>query len=142
MKTHTNISLITIFLLLIISCQEKDATPTTAVDDTFDPSTATLLKQGRLEGIGHTVSGTASVYTQNTNGVILLDPFMSQNGPDLKVYLSEDINATKYISLGKLKSTNGKQSYAVPAGVDLSKYTHVHIWCEAFTVVFGRAEVK
>jgi Electron transfer DM13 len=95
-----------------------------------------------LEGIGHTVSGTVSVYTQNTNGVILLDPFMSQNGPDLKVYLSEDINATKYISLGKLKSTNGKQSYQVPTGVDLSKYKYVHIWCEAFTVVFGRAEVK
>lgn len=142
MKPHSNILLMIIFSMLLLSCEEKDATPTTPVGDTFDPATATLIKQGMLEGIGHTVSGTVSVYTQNTNGVILLDPFMSQNGPDLKVYLSEDINATKYISLGKLKSTNGKQSYQVPTGVDLSKYKYVHIWCEAFTVVFGRAEVK
>jgi hypothetical protein len=72
----------------------------------------------------------------------LLDPFSSQNGPDLRVYLSKDANASSYISMGKLKSTTGKQSYEVPGNPDVADYKYIMIWCEQFTVVFGRAELQ
>ena len=131
-----------LFLVLLLACTTDDAVPTTPAPTTFDPATATLLKTGVLMGIGHAVSGTAAIYASSGTLVVLLDPFTSQNGPDLKVYLSKDVNASSYISLGDLKSTSGKQSYVVPGTPAINEYTHVHIWCEEFSVVFGRAEVN
>ncbi len=72
----------------------------------------------------------------------MLDPFMSQNGPDLKVYLSTDQNAAQYINLGPLKSTTGKQSYDVTGMPDLDQYKFVLVWCQEFSVLFGKAEMK
>jgi hypothetical protein len=103
---------------------------------------ATLLKTGMLTGINHTVSGTASIYVDQAKRLLVLDPFMSQNGPDLKVYLSKDAGAKEYLRLGALKSTMGKQAYEIPSGYDLKNYQFVHIWCEKFSVEFARAEIK
>ena len=135
-------NLIVYLIVVLASCKDQDATPTGPVNDTFDTSSAKVIKGGTLEGIGHTVSGTATVYESTGKKTIVLDPFSSQNGPDLKVYLSKDINAKSYISLGKLKSTNGKQSYEIPDNPDVTDYKYIMIWCEQFTVVFGRAELK
>jgi hypothetical protein len=129
--------------ILLVGCSANDAVPTTpAPPAPFDPATATLLKMGSLEGVGHTVSGTAGIYESNGKKYVLLNPFSSQNGPDLKVYLSKDVNASAYIKLGNLKSTNGSQSYEVPGMPDIAEYTHLHIWCEQFSVVFGRAALN
>jgi hypothetical protein len=133
--------IILLFLAVVISCKEDDATPTGPINDAFDPATATLLKSGTIVGIGHTASGIASLYERGGKKIVLLDPYDSQNGPDLKVYLSKDINASSYISLGALKSVTGKQSYEVPGNPDAAEYNYIMIWCEQFTVVFGRAEI-
>lgn len=124
------------------SCQPEAVTPTEVVDDNFDTAAATLIKKGMLEGINHTASGTASIYTLNGNSKVVLDPYMSQSGPDLKIYLSKDIDAGEYIRLGNLKSTMGKQVYDIPKNTDLTAYPYVHVWCEKYTVVFARAELK
>ena len=129
--------------IVLVGCTADNAVPTTpAAPPTFDPATAQLLKMGTLEGVGHTVSGTAAIYESNGKKYVLLNPYSSQNGPDLKVYLSKDVNASSYINLGKLKSTGGSQSYEVPGRPDLAEYTHLHIWCEQFSVVFGRAALN
>ncbi len=137
-------SLLLIFVCVVmLSCQQDDDnTPVQPVNDNFDTSKAALVKMGMLEGVGHTVSGTVSLYDSNGAKVIILDPFSSQNGPDLKVYFSKDSGAKEYIRLGDLKSTMGKQVYEVPAGTDINLYKYVHIWCEKFTVVFAIAEIK
>jgi hypothetical protein len=101
-----------------------------------------LIKQGMLVGIGHTVDGTASLYDDAGRKVLVFEPYSSQNGPDLRVYLSEDENATNYVNLGMLKSTMGKQSYEIPAGTDIARYHYAIVWCQKFTVLFGRAELK
>lgn len=72
---------------------------------------------------------------------VVLDPYNSQNGPDLKVYLSKSDDAAEYINLGQLKSTMGKQSYTVPAGVKVNEYAYVLIWCEQYSVLFARAKM-
>lgn len=135
-----------LFIISIIaflsSCKEEDATPTTPINDNFDTTTSTVLKSGMMAGIGHTVSGTVTVYENGSTKTVVLDPFSSQNGPDLKVYLSKDMNASSYLSLGALKSTSGKQSYEIPGNPDITDYNYVLVWCEQFTVVFGRAEIK
>ena len=138
--------LISLFVMLIlISCsEEENNTPTAPVDDPFDPmeTMATLLKQGTMMGVGHMVSGTVKIYDGAGKKVVVLDPFSSQNGPDLKVYLSKDQNATQYLNLGPLKSTTGKQSYDVSGMPDLNEYKFVLVWCQEFSVLFGKAELK
>lgn len=133
---------ILLFVIVITSCKEDEGTPTGPVDDTFNPLTATLIKSGDMVGVGHTVSGTAGIYESAGKKTVLLDPFSSQNGPDLKVYLSKDEKASSYISLGKLKSIDGKQSYEIPNNPDVTDYKFVLVWCEQFTVIFGKAELK
>ena len=132
-------------LMVSLSCNEiEDNTSMVPVTDDFDPGSmdVMLLKEGVIEGVGHTASGTAKIYREGNNSVIVLDPFNSQNGPDLKVYLSSDEKATKYLNLGPLKSTTGKQSYDVTGMPDLSEYKFVLIWCEQFSVLFAKAELQ
>ena len=136
---------VVIISLVLLSCEAEDNnTPTEPIDDIFDPTMATKLKMGEFVGVsGHSVSGMAATY-EDTNGikVVLLDPLNSQNGPDLKVYLSKDANAGSYINLGDLKSTAGKQSYAIPGNPNLDEYPYVLIWCQQFSVGFGRVELQ
>jgi hypothetical protein len=131
------------FLLICFACEVDENTPTKPVNDPFDESTATIIKQGMLAGAGgHTASGTASIYESNGKYVVTLDPYSSQNGPDLKVYLSKNVSASSYLNLGQLKSTTGKQTYSVPGNPNMNEYTYVHVWCEQFSVEFARAEMK
>jgi hypothetical protein len=128
--------------LVLLSCQPDDNVPVIPADDNFDTSTATLVKKGMIMGVGHTASGTASLYDSLGVRVVVLDPYSSQNGPDLKVYLSKDEAASDYINLGNLKSTMGKQVYSIPAATNIAEYKYMHVWCEKFTVIFAVAELK
>ena len=135
------------YLLLAVatSCSTgEDVAPTVPVVDVDESEIMnwSLLKTGTIQGIGHTASGTASIYNNDGQLIVLLDPYSSQNGPDLKVYLSKDADASEYIRLGNLKSTMGRQSYTIPGSPDLNDYKYVHVWCERYTVVFARAELK
>ncbi|MFM7486250.1 MAG: DM13 domain-containing protein [Cytophagales bacterium] len=129
-------------LVIFLGCAVEDNTPTMLVNDPFDASKATLIKSGPMNGVGHSVSGSAAIYSSQGKKIVLLDPFFSQNGPDLRVYLSKDANASSYISMGKLKSTMGKQSYEVPGNPNVTDFNYILIWCEQFTVVFGRAALQ
>jgi len=133
-----------LFLICVCSlaCEIEEATPTAPVNDPFDPTKAQLISMGMILGINHTASGTAAIYLLDGKHTLLLDPFSSQNGPDLKVYLSKDVDASNYLRLGALQSTMGKQSYSIPSGISLTDYPYVHIWCEQFSVEFARAEMK
>lgn len=131
-----------IVLVIALSCGEEEATPTTPIDDNFITDMATKINMGTVMGVNHSVSGTATIYEKNGSYTLVLDPFQSQNGPDLKVYLSKDVGAKNFVRLGVLKSTTGKQSYALPATINLSEYPYAHIWCEAFSVEFARAKLN
>jgi hypothetical protein len=133
-----------IFLtVLIFACAVEENAPSKPIDDDFDVASATLLKQGTLIGIGgHIANGTANLYDDNGQKFVVLDPYESQNGPDLKVYLSKDVEASSYINLGALKAISGKQTYAVPGNPNINEYTFVHVWCEQYSVEFGRAALQ
>jgi Electron transfer DM13 len=134
-----------IVIVIAASCnEEENNTPTLPVDDDFDPmeTGAMLIKEGTLMGVGHSVSGNVKVYDSGGQLTVVLDPFSSQNGPDLKVYLSKDEKAIEYMNLGALKSTTGKQSYAVSGMPNLDQYKFVMVWCQEFSVLFGIAELK
>ena len=47
-----------------------------------------------------------------------------------------------FVNLGRLKGNVGDQNYKIPEGTDLSKYDTALIWCQAFSVLFGSADLK
>lgn len=66
--------------------------------------------------------------------------FSVRNGPDLFVYLTDDPNdVSGAINLGDLKATDGNFNYEIPAGTDLSSFTHAVVWCRQFAVLFASA---
>jgi hypothetical protein len=74
--------------------------------------------------------------------VLRLENFKATNGPDLYVYLATDKSASDFVNLGRLKGNIGNQNYEIPEGTDLPKYDTALIWCRAFSVLFGSAELK
>lgn len=89
----------------------------------------------------HITTGRAELAIEGGQAyVYLLDDFTFDGAPDPKVALGRNGYDAKTL-MGKLKSNSGKQRYAVPAGIDASKYNEVWIWCERFNVPLGVAEL-
>ena len=98
----------------------------------------------------HKGGGSATIY-RLTDGshVLRLKDFSVTNGPDLRVILSPhpspvgrgDVTAAGYVELGKLKGNIGDQNYPIDAGVDVSTFNSVVIYCKPFHVLFSAAEL-
>lgn len=104
----------------------------------------TTVSSGTFTSLAHPTSGTAKIgTTADGTTVVFFENLNTDNGPDLKVYLSpaepSTGSAAGGVNLGALKGNQGNQSYAVPAGTDLARYQSVVIWCERFAVAFGAA---
>ena len=71
-------------------------------------------------------------------------------GPKYHVYLvpkgmirtSGDLSGEQFVDLGRLRSFQGSQRYAIPAGTDLSRFQSVIIWCEQFSVLISPADLR
>lgn len=116
------------------------STPSPEAD--IDLAKSIVLLHGDFESVVHVVTGKVRIYETAGDRVLVLDPFTTEAGPDLKVYLSTDDNASEFINLGDLKANSGRQYYPIADDVALSKYMYVHIWCQDFTVNFGQAALK
>jgi arsenite methyltransferase len=57
------------------------------------------------------------------------------------INLATDKGASDIVNLGRLKGNIGNQNYPIPDGTDLTKYDTVLIWCKAFSVLFGSAQL-
>jgi Electron transfer DM13 len=108
--------------------------------------TSTLLLTGSFVGVGdgiHDAQGIAKVIPiEGREKILRLEDLVVTNGPDLYVYLSTDNTASDFVNLGRLKANIGNQNYQIPEGTDLTKYDTVLIWCKAFSVLFGSAELR
>jgi len=91
---------------------------------------------------GHPASGQMEIIRSPEENLIRYLNYDGTNGPDLKIYLSKDLEATDYIDLGPSKGNKGNIIYGVPMDADLSEYKYVLTWCEAFSVLFDYAEIK
>jgi hypothetical protein len=111
-------------------------------NNTLIQATRTGSFVGVNDGI-HNAEGIAKIIPlKDNNNILRLEGLMATNGPDLYVYLATDKSATDFVDLGRLKANNGNQNYNIPLGTDLSKYDTVLLWCKAFSVLFGSAELK
>lgn len=90
----------------------------------------------------YTVTGTAAVVTQpDGSRQLVLQELMSDNGPDLQLYLSPVTGGgvDGGVKLGPLRGNIGTQAYDLPADLDLESLPTVVIWCERFSRAFGSA---
>jgi hypothetical protein len=98
--------------------------------------TSNLLLTDSFVGAGdgiHDAQGIAKIIPiAGDANVLRLEDLVVSNGPDLYVYLSTDKSASDFINLGRLKANRG----------EMSKYDTVLIWCRAFSVLFGSADLK
>lgn len=103
-----------------------------------------VLYEGRFSDADsfHKTSGTVRVLEIDGKRYARFEDFATTNGPDLKVYVSSDSEATDYISLGDLKGNLGDQNYEIAQDIDFERYNRVLIWCEQFSVLFGRAHLE
>ncbi len=107
------------------------------------------LGEGNFEGRSHPTSGIAKVLSDGDVSFLRFEEFVTDNGPDLNVYLSAaPLGADSgeydddFIDLGDLKGNIGEQNYELPAGIDLEKYNTVVIWCVRFGVAFGASSLN
>ena len=89
---------------------------------------------------GHPASGTVRIVETDGTKYVRYENFKTINGPDIYVYLSKDLQAKEFVSLGRVKATEGNFNYKIPAGTDLSQYHYVLTWCKQFGVLFNSAD--
>lgn len=131
--------------ILMIGANEINKEINEEMSNSTDNLSFTRNLEGTFIGVDdgiHNVDGIAKILTLVDGSKILrLENFKSTNGPDLHVYLSTDKMASNFMDLGRLKGNIGNQNYQVPDDTDLSKYNNVLIWCKAFSVLFGNAQL-
>ena len=91
----------------------------------------------------HRVQGTWKI----ENSQVALENLSTKSAPDLKIFVSplsvdqlNNKNATKGAQLvAVLKSSKGSQTYALPKGLDLTKYKSIIIHCQRYSKLWGAA---
>jgi Electron transfer DM13 len=112
------------------------------------PEANVLLSRGRFGSLEHETTGVAQVIElPRGRRVLTLTRFETDNGPDLRVYLStadanQDSAGEDFVDLGGLKGNVGNQQYEIPSGTALERLTKVVVWCRAFSVGFGAATLQ
>jgi hypothetical protein len=124
-----------------------------AVAEPVPPAGPQQLAVGTLVSHEHTTTGTVRIVQQPDGSRFLtLENLDTSNGPDVHVWLSAahvvegtdgwfTAGSAEHYDLGLIKGNQGNQVYEIPAGVDLSKYRSVDLWCVQFSVSFGAAEL-
>jgi hypothetical protein len=104
----------------------------------------TFIPLGRYSGEGDAIV----LNDGSEQRFVRFESFSTDNGPDLRVYLSaSDANADSaafdddFIDLGVLKGNIGDQNYEIPPDVDLSIYDTVVVWCVRFSTPFTAADL-
>jgi hypothetical protein len=127
----------------VVAAQADGASDGTSGDRATDANQ--LIASGTFVAEAHPTEGQASVVATANGTYVTLTDFVTDPGPDLKVYwVPEGEPVASGIDLGSLKGNKGDQQYAVPKSVDTADIPggSVVIWCRAFTVSFGSAELS
>ena len=123
-----------------------------SVDTAVAANTVVTLVEGMFVDRSHPGTGTAKVLNDGSEQRFLrFDPFETDNGPDLFVYLTRADAAADagafgvegdFVNLGRLKGNVGEQNYEIPVDVDLADFGTVVVWCDRFSVAFTAADLS
>ncbi|WP_407527834.1 DM13 domain-containing protein [Lacibacter sp. MH-610] len=129
--------------LFLAACKKDNLTSTTPGTDMPDPNSTVLLMGNFIAGPFGAPTGQAEI-RRAVNGslTLVLKNFTVNNGPDLHVYLSKEVQPINFIDLGRLKSISGTQVYTINGTPDFTQYRYALIHCQQFNHLFGSAELK
>lgn len=147
-----------LFILLIsvsIACQKnEELQPVAPISNTgnitpginkpvsaFDSVGQKLVAQGMFMSNVHPTSGGVKLYQKGDKYSLVFNNFKTDSGPDLRIYLSEDRVASRFVEIGKGVNL-GDFFIELPTAPDLKTQKYILIWCKPFSVLFGNAELK
>lgn len=138
--------LVIIITLPFASCNTDKVNPAVdsgeEIQNQIDKGEVEVVKVGNFMGAAHPTSGKVQVIKeQNGDLKLVFTNFKTDPGPDLRVYLAEDTKATGFEEISK-EVKNGDVSYNLPGNINLAKQMQVLIWCKAFSVNFGSAQLS
>lgn len=122
----------------------------TAVEPIIEVAMMDKAHTGAFEKSSFNIKGQWQIVEENGQTIFRLsDDFNTKNGPDLKLFLSpktvgEVTGRTakqNAVRLSVLKSNRGTQDYVIPANIDLSQFGSILIHCEAFSKLWGGANI-
>lgn len=138
-------------LLITIRLDEELPTPP-ATQPTSAPTTSPTepaiiqkapVKSAQITGTaGHPASGTVRIVESEGKKYLRYENFKTINGPDIFVYLANDLEAKDFVNLGRVKATEGNVNYEIPVGTDPSAYRYAMVWCDAFNTLFNYADIS
>ena len=118
-----------------------------------EPVAVAMVKtaqSGSFEKSTFKIKGDWQIVKENGQTIFRLsEDFKTKNGPDLKLFLSPkavgDVTGTtatnNAVKLSVLRSNKGSQDYVIPANVDLSQFSSILIHCEAYSKLWGGANL-
>lgn len=102
--------------------------------------TGTTISTGSFTSNAHPTSGKASIIKDAAGKTYLvIENLNSDNGPDLRIWLSPNTNGAPYQELGFLKAVSGNFFYELDDSINYTTNNRVLIWCKQFSVLFGHA---
>ncbi len=108
-------------------------------EDMDDSINAITLKTGKFVGLaGHSAKGDAKILDVAGTQYLRFENFEVTNGPDLRVYLTQDGDVKQGIHIDKLKGNRGSQNYQITE-IDTDTYNTVVVYCQPFGAYFGKA---
>lgn len=96
----------------------------------------------------HWANGTGAIYRAGGMSILRLDDtFAAGPGPNYWIYLntkpvgdeSTFLADSGRVRIAPLKSFTGSQNFVLPAGLDVTQFQTVTIWCETFSAYIGSA---
>ena len=121
----------------IISVKQEQTQPS-GIEQEKEPE---ILKTGEFEGLlFHHAEGIAKIVKVNDQTFLQFENFEVTDGPDLRVYLTQNGDVNKGVNLAKLKASQGDQSYSLE-NIDVESYNTVLIYCQPFGIPFGQAKL-
>ncbi len=134
------ICLLTVFVCFSFSSCKKSNTPV-AVDDSL-PEGTTIVSGNFVSNV-HPSSGTVKIVSDAAGKKSLVfQNFKTDNGPDLRIWLSPNTAGSPFQEIGLLKAVSGNFSYELDASINYTSNNRVLIWCKGFSVLFGHAVLQ
>lgn len=112
-------------------------------DQTMGPDSAMAPNMMFMGAETHKAAGDYEIVeTEGKQQIKFTDDFSVDDAPDLRVVLSTgDTPGRDGLYVAKLKKTKGGQSYDLPKGTDLSKYSKLLIWSKKQNQSVASAEL-
>ncbi len=138
-------NLFVILIAFLVSACKTNTIDLVPVTQTL-PADNTVTQQavGSFTNGVHAVSGMVKVVASKTDATkrsLVFENFKTEAGPDLYLYLAEDLKATAYTEVIKLANT-GSFTVDIPATAKLDKQKYVLVWCKQYAVLFGSAKLE